>query len=161
MIPIGTPIAIAAASREQVDEAFMRLARVGEESVVGFILIDQYTGEKKTTEQVSVDDVHALIRAGLNPQIVDVRRPAEYANGHIAGVVNIPLDTLPRDFEKLDPSVPIYVLCRSGYRSSLGTSILENAGFDKIYNITGGTTAWTEAGLETEVSASVCTAQGR
>jgi glyoxylase-like metal-dependent hydrolase (beta-lactamase superfamily II)/rhodanese-related sulfurtransferase len=156
MIPIGTKIAVVANTQAQVDEAFTRLARVGEESVVGFILFDQYTGEKKTTEQVSVDDVHHLIRAGMNPQIADVRRPAEYANGHVPGVINIPLDKLPKDFERLDPSVPTYVLCQSGYRSSLGTSILENAGYDKIYNITGGTTAWIAAGLETEVSASAC-----
>jgi rhodanese-related sulfurtransferase len=70
--------------------------------------------------------------------------------------VNIPLDKLPKDFESLDPGAPTYVLCQSGYRSSLGTSILENAGFDNIYNITGGTTAWVSAGLETEVSASAC-----
>ncbi|KXJ97999.1 MAG: beta-lactamase domain-containing protein [Acidobacteria bacterium OLB17] len=156
MIPIGTRIAVVAAAQAQVDEAFMRLARVGHESVAGFILIGDYTGERKKIEQVSVNDVHALGQAGKNPQIVDVRRPAEYANGHAPGVVNIPLDKLPKDFEKIDPSVPTYVLCQGGYRSSLGASILENAGFKKIYNIAGGTSAWIEAGLETEVSASAC-----
>jgi rhodanese-related sulfurtransferase len=38
----------------------------------------------------------------------------------------------------------------------LGTSILENAGFTKVYNVTGGTQAWIDAGFETEVSASAC-----
>lgn len=156
MIPIGTSIAIVADTQAHVDEAFMRLARVGHESVAGFILIGSYTGEKSKIEQVSVDDVHALEQAGVNPQIVDVRRPAEHANGHVPGAVNIPLDKLPKEFEKVDPSIPTYVICQGGYRSSLGASILENAGFDRIYNITGGTAAWIAAGLETEVSASAC-----
>lgn len=149
MVPIGTRIAVVAEKQDQVDEAFMRLARVGHESVAGFILIGSYTGEIKQIGQVSVNDVHALEQ----PQIVDVRRPAEHANGHVPGAINISLDRLPKDFEKLDPSVPTYVICQGGYRSSLGASILENAGFQRIYNITGGTSAWTDAGFDTEVSA--------
>jgi hypothetical protein len=42
----------------------------------------------------------------------------------------------------LNPDKPTYVICQSGYRSSLGTSVLENAGFKEIYNVTGGTKAW-------------------
>ena len=156
MIPIGTRIAIVADTQEQVDEAFMRLARVGHESVKGFILISEYTGEVKQIEQVPVDDVYALEQAGMYPQVVDVRRPAEYANGHAPGSVNIPLDRLAREFDKLDPSTPTYVICQSGYRSSLGASVLENAGFKTIYNITGGTSAWIAAGLETEATAAAC-----
>jgi len=50
------------------------------------------------------------------------------------------------------------VICQSGYRSSLGASILENAGFQNVYNVTGGTSAWTEADLPTEVSSTACAA---
>ncbi len=156
MIPIGTPIAVVAATPEQVDEAFMRLARVGHESVSGFTLIDKYEGEKKKIEQVSVGEVSGLTQTEKYLQFVDVRRSAEHANGHAVRTVNIPLDKLAGDFERLDPAVPTYVICQGGYRSSLGTSILENAGFRKIYNVTGGTAAWQAAGLETEVSATVC-----
>jgi hydroxyacylglutathione hydrolase len=153
LIPIGTPIAIVAETHEQVDEAVMRLARVGEESVSGFILIADYDGEKRTVEQVSVEEVSELIKTEKNLQFVDVRRPAEYAAGHAVRTMNIPLDNLPKEFDRLDPDVPTYVICQGGYRSSLGGSILENAGFKKIYNLTGGTMAWMDAGLETEVSA--------
>jgi rhodanese-related sulfurtransferase len=156
MIPIGTRIAVVGDTQDQVDEAFVRLARVGHESVAGFILISDYTGEKKGIEQVSVNDVYELQQAGINPQIVDVRRSAEHANGHLPGTVNIPLDRLAMEFDKLDPSYPTYVICQSGYRSSLGASVLENAGFEKIYNITGGTSAWIAAGLGTEATATAC-----
>lgn len=152
MIPIGTLIAIVAETQEQVDEAFMRLARVGHESVTGFILIQNYTGAKKQIEQVSVEEVYELTQTEKYIQFVDVRRSAEHANGHAVRTVNIPLNKLASDFDKLDPNTPTYVICQGGYRSSLATCILENAGFEKIYNVTGGTSAWIEAGLKTETS---------
>ena len=152
MIPIGTNIAIVAETSEQVDEACMRLARVGHDTVTGFILIGGYTGERKQVEQVRVEEVFELTQTEKYLQFVDVRRPAEHANGHAIRTYNIPLNKLATDFDKLDPAVPTYVICQGGYRSSLGTSILENAGFKKIYNVTGGTAAWIEAGLDTETS---------
>lgn len=153
LVPIGTPVAIVAGMQEQVDEAFMRLARVGHESVRGFIFIGDYAGEKKIIEQVGVEEVHGLTQTEKFLQFVDVRRPAEHAAGHAIRTLNIALDKLSHDFDKLDPSVPTYVICQGGYRSSLGTSILENAGFAKVYNVTGGTAAWIDAGLDTEKAA--------
>ena len=91
-------------------------------------------------------------------QFVDVRRPAEHANGHASGTRNLPLDRLSREIDQLDPELPTYVICQSGYRSSVGTSILENAGFKKVFNVTGGTKAWQEAELPSEISASACAA---
>jgi rhodanese-related sulfurtransferase len=51
------------------------------------------------------------------------------------------------------------VICQGGYRSSAATSILENAGFKDLYNITGGTAAWIAAGLATEGSDTTCAVQ--
>jgi rhodanese-related sulfurtransferase len=158
MIPIGTPIAIAADTGEQVDEAFMRLARVGHETVKGYFLMSDFGDEKKVVEQVPVAEVAGLAETEKYLQFVDVRRPAEYANGHAVRTVSIPLDRLSREIDQLDPTVPTYVICQSGFRSSLGTSILENAGFPEVYNVTGGTAAWIAAGLPTEVSPSACAA---
>jgi hydroxyacylglutathione hydrolase len=156
MIPISTPIAIAADTQEQVDEAFMRLARVGHETVKGFILMSDLAAQKRSVEQVPVSKVAELVKAERGLQFIDVRRPAEHANGHAEGTINIPLDRLSREIDMLDPERPTYVICQSGYRSSLGTSILENAGFKQIYNVAGGTSAWTDAGLKTDVLATAC-----
>jgi len=150
MIPIGTNIALVGDAQEQVDEAAVRLARVGHDSVSGFILFDNYQGEKKITPQISVDETAEVLAKGNQVQIVDVRRAAEHAGGHAPHAINIPLNRLPSDFEKLSPEIPTYVICQSGYRSSIGTSILENAGFQQVYNVAGGTGAWVKAGLETE-----------
>jgi hydroxyacylglutathione hydrolase len=156
LIPIGTPIAIVADTQEQVDEAFMRLARVGHETVKGSMLMADFDGDKKVVEQVSVEEVSSLAETEKSLQFVDVRRPAEHANGHAYRTLNIPLDRLSREVDQLDPNVPTYVICQSGYRSSLGTSILENAGFKKVYNVAGGTKAWQDAGLKTDVLATAC-----
>lgn len=156
LIPIGTPIAIVADNADQVEEAVMRLARVGHETVGGYVWFSEYTGEKKTVEQVSAEMVSELTRSDAPLQFVDVRRVAEHNAGHAVRTINIPLDKLADDFGKLDPEAPTYVICQGGYRSSIGTSILENAGFNTIYNVTGGTAAWVNAGLETEVSAAAC-----
>jgi rhodanese-related sulfurtransferase len=155
LIPIGTPVAIVAASQEQVDEAFIRLARVGIETTKGFILIDDFSSTKKVIGQVQVGEVNAAIGEG-GVQFVDVRRPAEHASGHAVETLNLPLDRLSREIDQLNPEIPTYVICQGGYRSSLGTSILENAGFAEIYNVTGGTKAWVDAGLPTDVLATAC-----
>ena len=156
LVPIGTPVAIAADTPAQIDEAFMRLARVGIETVKGFILMKNWHEEIKKVEQVSVGEVASLAKTEKHLQLVDVRRAAEYAGGHAVRARNIPLDKLSKEFEKLDPNAPTYVICQGGYRSSAGTSILERAGFSKLYNVTGGTAAWIGEGLETEKEATAC-----
>ncbi len=161
LIPIGTQIAIVADNETQVEEAVTRLARVGHETVGGAVLFHRYSGETKTVEQVSVNEVANLARTEKPLQFVDVRRPAEHNAGHAIRTVNIPLDKLANDFEQLDPTAPTYVICQGGYRSSIGTSILENAGFAKVYNVTGGTAKWFEEGLETEASATACASTQR
>ncbi|MBK7394234.1 MAG: MBL fold metallo-hydrolase [Chloracidobacterium sp.] len=156
LIPIGTQIAIVAQTQEQIDEAVMRLARVGHETVSGAILIDNYAGEKKMIEQVSVEAVAGLTQTEKYLQFVDVRRPGEYDAGHATRTWNAPLDKLANLVDKLDPATPVYVICQGGYRSSIGTSIFENAGFRTVFNVTGGTAAWFDAGLETVAAATAC-----
>jgi len=156
LIPIGTPIAIAAETQDQVDEAFMRLARVGHESVTGFILIKDYAGSAKAVKQLTVNDVNDILTA--DTQFIDVRGVGEHAAGHARLTRNLPLNSLSREIDRLDPDKPTFVICQSGYRSSVGTSILENAGFHEIYNVAGGTKAWSDAGLEMETSEATGTA---
>jgi len=152
LVTVGTPVAIVANTKEQVEEAFTRLARVGIESIKGYILIKDYTGETKQIEQVSVNEVGELIKTEKYLQFIDVRRPAEHAGGHAERTWNIPLNALSRELDRLDPNAPVYVICQSGYRSSIAASILENAGVRKIYNVTGGTTAWINEKLPVEAA---------
>lgn len=156
MISVGTPIVLVGATEEQIDEGFMRLARVGIESVKGYTLIGEWKSELAVIEQISVEAAKDKLASESGIQFIDVRRTAEHANGHAEGTVNMPLDSLPREADSINPDLPVMVICQSGYRSSLATSLLENAGVKKIYNVTGGTQAWIAAGLETGVAESAC-----
>ncbi len=69
--------------------------------------------------------------------LVDVRTPAEFAQGHPAGSVNIPLDQLPRKLASFQGKEHIIVFCRSGNRSAQAKAILERQGYKNVIN--GGT----------------------
>ena len=157
-VNVGTPLAIAAKTQDQVEEAFLRLARVGIESVKGYILMADFSGGTSSIEQVQVSELRSLAGNAEGVQFLDVRQPGEYGGGHAFGTRNLPLNTFSRVLDALNPEFPIFVICQTGYRSSLATSILENAGFHKLYNVVGGTSAWIEAGLETETSNASCAA---
>ena len=118
--------------------------------------VAQTAGETQfAVKQISVKEAREAT-GRKDVQFIDVRTEAEYKNGHAPNTMNLTLDVLSIELDKLDPEKPTYVICQSGYRSSLGTSVLENAGFKKIYNVMGGTTAWINAGFETEVSGAAC-----
>ncbi|MBC7900682.1 MAG: MBL fold metallo-hydrolase [Saprospiraceae bacterium] len=155
-IPIGTPLALAANTDEEIDEGFMRLARIGFESVERFILMKNFKGEISTIEQISVEAVNEITSATGNTQFLDVRQPGEYAAAHARQTYNLPLNILANNLDKLDPDLSIYVICQTGYRSSLAASILKNAGIKNVFNVAGGTSAWIDAGLETEASTVAC-----
>lgn len=69
--------------------------------------------------------------------LVDVRTPSEFAQGHVKGSVNIPLDKIPTQLDKFKGKENIVVFCRSGNRSAQAKSILENNGIANVVN--GGT----------------------
>lgn len=69
--------------------------------------------------------------------LVDVRTPGEFAEGHVKGSANIPLDTVPMELAKFKNKKNIIVFCRSGNRSGQAKVILEQNGFANVVN--GGT----------------------
>ena len=99
--------------------------------------------------QLSVTEADAQLRS-RDAQFIDVRTEEEYASGRALGAKNFPLDKLEDQMHDLDKSQPVYVICRTGRRSQEGSEILQKAGFEKIYNINGGTSEWIAAGLPTE-----------
>lgn len=82
-------------------------------------------------------------------QIIDVRTPEEFADGHIAGAVNIPVESA--DFldnvAQLDPNGTYAVYCRSGNRSQGAVDGMASVGIENIYELESGTIGWTGEGL--------------
>lgn len=83
-------------------------------------------------------------------QFVDVRTAEEYSGGHAARAINIPLDTLSANLDKLEKNEPVYLICRTDNRSRQAAQILIDAGFSHAIVIKGGTEAWMTADLPME-----------
>lgn len=158
LIPLTAPIVIVADSESQVEEAQMRLARVGIENVNGYLAggVDEWQRagfELAIVHQISVDELSTLLNGQRDLQVIDVRRPPEYASGHVPRAIHAPLSTLAHAVRNLpvDPAKPTAVICAGGFRSSAATSILQQNGFSNLLNVTGGTTAWINAGHPVEI----------
>lgn len=156
LVPVGAPLIVVAGAPVQVDETIVRLARVGHESVKGFLsggveAWRQVGLETAAIKQISVDELSELIKTERDLQLIDVRRPAEYAAGHAPRAVSLPLTPqLPQEAAALDRVRPTAVICQGGYRSSAAASLLAREGFQNLLNVAGGTGAWVEAGYAVE-----------
>lgn len=153
LIPIGTAIVLVAESEAQAREGVMRLARVGHENVSGYLsggvaAWNEAGLEVVAVPQITVDELHDLIKNESELQILDVRRPPEFESGHVPNAVPSPLIGLEQNVSQLnfDPQKPTAVICAGGYRSSAATSILQQHGYPNLLNVTGGTSAWINAG---------------
>lgn len=82
--------------------------------------------------------------ADQSSQIVDVREPIEWASGHIAGALHMPLGDLTSRIDELDRSRPVITICRSGHRSLAAADALIERGFTAS-SMTGGVLAWQKA----------------
>lgn len=90
--------------------------------------------------------VGQAIEARTSTQIVDVREPDEWTEGHIAGAVHIPLGDLLQRAGELDPNRPVVTVCHLGGRSLIAAEALSNAGFQDVASMAGGMAAWEDAG---------------
>ena len=90
---------------------------------------------------VSVDEALRLWQA-KEAILIDVRTPAEYREGHIPGVANIPLDELEKRLGEIPKDKKVVLICRTGNRSAQGARFLRSKGFDNVFNSTGGMSSW-------------------
>lgn len=102
-------------------------------NMAGFIIENIAKGQLK---QWHLEDVKKL-PGDDSVTLLDVRTVREYANGHIEGFRNIPVDELRERICEIDPGKPVYVICQSGLRSYIATRILVGNGFE-AYNFSGG-----------------------
>lgn len=97
----------------------------------------------KRSKSLSQEEAYSNLQADKNIQLIDVRTVEEYRDAHIKGSINIPLDTIPSQFERKisDKKVIIYVICYSGARAEDATSFITKLGYENAYNI-GGVATW-------------------
>jgi hydroxyacylglutathione hydrolase len=154
----SSPVLIAD-SAERLSEARVRLARVGLESVRGYLeggieAWRQAGLHLATLEQISVDELQRRLSAD-DIQVLDVRREPEWMGGHIAEASWWPLERFRISTPEIDPAAPLVVHCQSGYRSMIACSLLQRAGFRNVINLSGGLEAWRAAGFPVRTEAPV------
>ncbi len=133
---------------DHLRESQLRLARVGIENVHAY-LQDGVAGwiaegyELDYIPQITVEEFSELLEKEKDHiAILDVRERGEVEAAAMENSIRIPLGQLQNRTAELDPSKLVVVHCKSGYRSSIATSILRRAGFRDIANLTGGFDAW-------------------
>src|SRR5579862_7747137 len=146
------PVLIAA-SDSQLEEARLRLARVGIEVLDGFLeggvaAWKQAGFALATISQITVGELNGRLKSH-EVQVLDVRREPEWDAAHIETATWWPLDNFRVSPPELDHNAPLAVHCKGGYRSMIASSLLQRAGFKHVINVTGGFDAWQQAKLPT------------
>ena len=144
------PVLIAA-SDEQLEEARLRLTRVGIEVLGGYLqggvgAWAQSGFPLATISQVTAEELSAQMRSG-DLQVLDVRCGPEWEAAHIEQANWWPLDNFKVSPPEMDHDAAIAVHCKGGYRSMIASSLLQRAGFKHVINVTGGFDAWEQAKL--------------
>ena len=107
--------------------------------------------QKSPDGNITVEEAKTMIAENLNnPEflLIDVRTPDEYKSGHIENslLIDFKTDDFKDKISKLDRSKKILLICRSGKRSGLAKSLMEDIGFTEVYNMIGGIIEWTQKG---------------
>ena len=121
-------------------------------NMVGFVAENVISGKVK---QFFWHDVEALPRDG-SVTLLDVRTKTEAARGMIDGFVNIPLDSLRENLDRISKDKPVYVHCHSGLRSYIACRILTGNGYD-CCNLAGGWRLYESVIHERTVPEYICT----
>jgi len=139
----NTIILVTDAGREK--ESVIRLARVGFDKISG-CLQGGFDYWKKAGEEVDLiinvepDELAMDIPFDVNLVVIDVRKPSEFAEGHIPGAINIPLSDMadPVSMAQIQEDDNLYVHCSAGYRSVIASSLLKRQGIHNLRNVLWG-----------------------
>jgi molybdopterin/thiamine biosynthesis adenylyltransferase/rhodanese-related sulfurtransferase len=93
--------------------------------------------------EITVRELKQKMDAGEDINVLDVREPHEYEVANI-GVKLVPLGELPRRLAEFDQNENFAIHCKTGGRSAKAVKLLQDAGFENVYNVKGGITAWSE-----------------
>ncbi len=97
--------------------------------------------------KIAVADFEKQLNANLDAQLIDVRTPEEFNEGHLfnAKNINIKADDFEDQLKKLDKTKPTFVYCHSGHRSGSTYEKMKGLGFEKVFDLKGGIIEWQNA----------------
>lgn len=126
------------------------LLRIGYPPPVGWLAGGMHAWRTSALplERLPQITVHELAQRRDELAVLDVRQPAEWADGHLDGATFVTGGALPSRLDEV-PDGPVAVICGSGFRSSVSASLLAHHGRDDVVNVLGGMSAWNAAGYPT------------
>ena len=144
LLPFDKPIILVTDPGKE-RETVVRLARVGFSKVEGY-LDGGFEAWKKAGEELDMiidiepDELMMDLPFDDNMLVLDVRRPTEFADGHLRNAVNLPLNEMndPVSMANINDEQNLYVHCGGGYRSVIASSLLKRQGIHNLRNVLGG-----------------------
>ena len=117
--------------------------------VTTFLLVIFTELRRKATGMLAVQPGDAVKLINNDAVVVDLRSTEAFSRGHIVNAKSVPFDELEGHIEKLASfkNKPIVAVCDAGVTSNKAANTLRNSGFESVYNLKGGMTAWSQAGL--------------
>ena len=108
------------------------------------------TEARDSVPEVTIDEVQAQMENGARPTLLDVREREEYREGHLEGSVPLPRGFLEMRIEEAvpDKNAPIVAYCAGGVRSLIAARTLKEMGYENVTSMSGGYTAWKNAGYK-------------
>ena len=152
------PIVMLLPEQDDGRDAMRQIVRIGyESSIVGRVDGGWAAWERaglpvENGDVVGVEELAArLERGGTDaPLVIDVRQATEYEGGHVPGSHHLLAADLPGRLAELPRDRPLVTICASGFRASIGASLLRQAGFQHVASVDTGVPAWTAAGYPVE-----------
>jgi hydroxyacylglutathione hydrolase len=147
VLPYDRPILLIGDANTDMEMARRSLIRVGLDTAVGSLRggISAWLESGRDqghVPQVSVQELHEILGEPGKVALIDVRSPGEWKSGHIEGAMHISGGDLPKHVADVPTCKPLYVICGSGYRSSIAVSVLAHSGRTRLTNVDGGMSAW-------------------
>ena len=141
LIDISRPLVFVTEEGKE-NESILRAARVGFENVKGFLKggIAAWINAGNNIEKIqslTPQEFAGKLKSGKQ-NILDVRKPFEFENGHVKDAESFELASLEKSLNSLDKKKNYLIHCKAGYRSMIASSILKANGFENIINIYGG-----------------------
>lgn len=135
-------ILLVAENHEKVEEAIIRLSRVGYDHAIGYLEggFQAWVNAGKevdTVNRITADELEILEEIHLTP-IFDVRKHSEFASEHLVQAINIPLNEISQRLSEFPKDKHFVLHCAGGYRSMIAASILKQRGYDNFVDVIGG-----------------------
>lgn len=117
--------------------------------LISFFLLIFSELRRKASGLVNIDPTAAVSLINQDAMIIDLRNKEAYSRGHIVNAKNIPLDEFDAKRESIQKfkSKPVVAVCDSGISSTKIVNTLRQAGFENVFGLKGGMSAWGQAGL--------------